>query len=257
LADIELIKSKLDIVDIVGSYIELKRAGGLYKANCPFHSEKTPSFTVNPSMQIFKCFGCGKAGDAIKFIQEYERIDFKEALKIAAEKAGVQIDTYSNTQNTITKEQKERFYKANTLAASYYSYILKQHIAGKGAREYALKRQISIKEIEKFKFGFAPANNSNLKNFMLKKGYAEKELVELGLCIDRDGTILDKFRNRLVQPILDINGNILGFSGRYLGQSENAPKYLNSSESIVYKKNELLYDIFNAKTEITKTLQYL
>jgi DNA primase len=252
LSDIEAIKSKLDIVDVIGSYIEVKKAGVNYKALCPFHSEKTPSFTINPGLQIFKCFGCGKGGDAIKFIQEIERIDFREALKIAAEKAGIELETYHSAKDKVLEEKKERIFKANELAAKFYNYILKTHKTGKAGRDYAQKRLIASKEIEKFMFGYAPGGKENLKNFMISKGFDIKELIEFGLLVERNGTSIDKFRNRLLQPISDLKGNIIGFSGRYIGSNENAPKYLNSSDSLVYKKNEILYGLYQAAESIRK-----
>lgn len=254
MSNIELIKSKLDIVDVVSSYVkELKRAGTNYKANCPFHQEKSPSFTVNQDLQIYKCFGCGKAGDAINFIQEIEKVDFPEALRISAEKAGITLENDSSFQNKDTSERK-RIIEANTLAAKYYNYILKTHKLGKKGLEYAIqKRKINIQIIDKFLIGVAPQGKFNLKNFLTSKGFTEKDLIKWGLLVERGKENIDKFRDRLMQPIFNLRGEVIGFSGRYLGQMKEAPKYLNSPETPVYKKNEILYGLYHSKESARKS----
>ncbi len=244
--DIELVKSKIDIVDLLSGYFELKRAGANYKARCPFHNEKTPSFMVSPTLQIYKCFGCGKTGDVFKFIQDYERVEFPEALRVLAQKAGVEL-THTEYKNPQKEEEKRRIIEANTLTAKFYNYILTSHKSGKEGLEYAKKRMIDSKRVKDFLVGFAPVGNYNLKNFLLSKGFNEKELISFGLLVEKDKDVIDKFRNRLMQPIFDLKGNIVGFSGRYVGDFKGAPKYLNSPETIVYKKNELLYGLFQAK----------
>lgn len=251
MSDIDRIKERLDIVDIVSSYLsDVKKAGVNYKATCPFHHEKTPSFTVNPSLQIYKCFGCGKGGDVISFLQEIERLDFRQALSLAAEKAGIELkDTFSK-QDPKEVAQKEKLLKANELAARYYNYILTSHKLGVEGRKYAQKRLLDGETIKKFMVGFAPNDYSNLKKFLLRKGFSEKELVDWGLLVVRNSKTIDKFRNRLMQPIWNEQGNIVGFSGRYIGSLENAPKYLNSPETLVYKKAKLLYSLYHAKPYI-------
>ncbi len=253
MSDIENVKAKLDIVEVIGSYVpDLKRAGANYKACCPFHQEKTPSFMVNPSLQIYKCFGCGKAGDVINFIQEIERLEFPDALRLAAEKAGVTLENNNFSKDSKLEEEKKRIVEANTLAAKFYNYILKTHKTGKPGREYAQKRQIDARRIEDFLIGFAPNSRTNLKKFLTSKGFSEQELIKWGLLVEREKSIIDKFRNRLLQPIFNLRGDIIGFSGRYIGESKFAPKYLNSPETLVYKKNEILYGIFQAKETMRK-----
>ncbi len=249
MADIELIKSRLDIVEIIGNRIELKRAGANYKALCPFHQEKSPSFMVNPNLQIYKCFGCGKKGDLINFLEDYERIEFREALRMAAEMAGVEIDDSHYAKNPELEAKKKRNLEANEIAAKLYNYILKTHKLGKPGREYAAKRHLGAKEIEKFMFGYATGAYENLKSVLLKRGFTEKELIEFGLLVERNGKTVDKFRNRLMQPVRNTKGEIVGFSGRYIGTSDAAPKYLNSPETPVFKKNELIYGLFEAQQE--------
>lgn len=248
MTDIELIKSKLDIVDVISTYVPtLKRAGANFKGNCPFHNEKTPSFMVNPSLQIFKCFGCQKAGDVIKFIEEIERVEFPEALRISAEKAGVELKAGSTKKDEKLEKEKKRLIEANTLTAKFYNYLLKSHKVGKAGRDYAAKRQIDGTRIEDFLIGLAPNQQTALKQFLLSKSFEEKELVKFGLLVERGNKTIDKFRNRLMQTIFNVKGDIVGFSGRYIGTSKEAPKYLNSPETAVYKKNELLYGLYNAK----------
>lgn len=253
MTDVELIKSKVNIVDIVSEYIQLNNAGSNFKGLCPFHSEKTPSFMVNPSLQIFKCFGCGKGGDVLTFISEIEKLEFTDSLRYLADKFGIILSTNANVKNAEFEKEKENLYKANLMAAQFFSYILNTHKAGEKARKYVQKRKLSGKEIEKFQFGYAPTGYYNLKKFLIKKGFSEKKLVDYGLLVERNGKTIDKFRQRLMQPIFDIRGNIVGFSGRYLGLRDDAPKYLNSPETIVYKKNELLYSLHHSKEYIRKS----
>ncbi|MEO6729217.1 MAG: DNA primase [Candidatus Dojkabacteria bacterium] len=248
MTDIELVKSKLDIVELITSYVpSVTRAGANYRALCPFHNEKSPSFMINPSLQIFKCFGCGKAGDSIKFIEEIERLEFPEALKVAAEKAGVELTGRAIKKDEKLELEKKRLIEANELTAKFYHYILQTHKSGKPGRDYALKRQIDAERIQKFTIGYAPYLQENLKHFLEKKGFNEKELIKWGLLVERNGKTIDKFRNRLLQCIFNIRGDVIGFSGRYIGTSKDAPKYLNSPETLVYKKNEILYGLYHAK----------
>lgn len=251
MSDIEKVKSALDITQVISQYVDLKPSGSNLSGLCPFHNEKTPSFMVNPSLQIYKCFGCGKAGDTINFIQEIERLEFPEALKKAAEMAGITLEGSYKKDEKLEKE-KQRYLEANKLAADFYHHILLNHSLGKVGRDYANKRNISGKELVDFKFGYAPKNNDNLKNFLIKKGFSIEELISIGLIIERNGETVDKFRDRLLQPIFSLDGSVIGFSGRYLGSFDKAPKYLNSAESLVYKKNEALYGLYHAKDAVRK-----
>ncbi|MEP7103742.1 MAG: DNA primase [Candidatus Dojkabacteria bacterium] len=253
MTDIELVKSKLDIVEVISSYVpNVTRAGANYRALCPFHNEKSPSFMINPSLQIYKCFGCGKAGDSIAFIQEIERVEFPEALRIAAEKAGVELTGRAIAKDEKIELEKKRLLEANALTAKYYHYILQTHVTGKKGRDYAQKRKIDGARIEKFMVGYATSQRENLKKFLLSKNFSEKELVKWGLLVEREGKTIDKFRDRLMQCIFNIRGQVVGFSGRYLGTSKEAPKYLNSPETLVYKKNEMLYGLYHAKEALRK-----
>lgn len=248
MSDIQEVKSRLDIVDVVGSYVpSLKKAGRSYKANCPFHQEKTPSFVVTPDLQTFKCFGCGEYGDALSFIQKIERVSFGKALEMAAERVGYELLHNYDPKDSKVKELEERIFQANMLAAKYWNYILLTHNMGKAGRDYAQKRQIDKPQIDKFMLGYAPVGKTNLKQFLLKKGFQAKELADWGLLVERDGTLVDKFVDRLMLPIMTLDGRVVGFSGRKVAPSEYAPKYLNSPETPVYKKGEVLMGMFQAK----------
>lgn len=243
-SDIDEVKSRLDIVDVVGSYVKLNRAGHSYKGLCPFHREKSPSFIVTPSLQIFKCFGCGEVGDVITFIQKIERLDFGEALQTAAERAGYKLQGKREVDGR-KKEIEERIYAANELAAKYWHFLLLQHNSGAEAREYVKARQLRNQELVKFQIGYAPKGN-NLIAFLHKKGYTDSEMVQWGLAIERNGRIIDKFRERLMFPIWNTKGRVVAFSGRIIKPSDYAPKYLNSPETPVYHKGEILMGIYQA-----------
>lgn len=245
MSDIEEIKSRLDIVDVVNDYVPLKRAGQSYKACCPFHKEKTPSFVVTPAIQRYKCFGCGESGDALNFIQQMERVDFAEALRIAADKAGYELKNEYSKKDTQLEQKQERLYELNSLAAKYWNYILKTHKAGKPGRNYLQKRKIRSEEIDLFQLGYAP-KGTNLIPFLLKKGFTEEELISAGLAVERKGNVIDKFRERFMMSIMDSKGRIVAFSGRITLPSEYAPKYLNSPETLVYKKGEILMGLHQA-----------
>lgn len=249
--EIEEIKSRLDIVDVISKYIDLRPAGSNFKALSPFQQEKTPSFMVSPSLQIFKDFSSGKGGDLISFIQEFERLSFREALEKAAEMAGVKLK--GSVKDERLEQKKAEALKAHELATKYYEYILKTHPQGKVGRDYAQKRGIESKELHNFRFGYAPNSRNNLVNFLSKKGFKKKAILEYGLAVERNGEILDKFANRLLQPLFNTKGEVIGFSGRYLGNYENAPKYLNSPKTILYNKDQELYSLFHAQQMIRNT----
>lgn len=253
-AQIQEIKEKLDIVQVAEKYLtNIKHSGPNYFALCPFHNEKTPSFSINQDLQIFKCFGCGESGDVITFIEKIEGLDFVRALEKAAEMAGVTLETRQASPAEIKKrKEKERLLEANSLAMKYYNYILLEHDLGRQAREYCKIRKINKQIIEKFQIGFAPEGYEHLKSFLLKKGYKQDELVKWGLLVSKNGKIYDKFRKRLMFPIIDHQGDVVGFSGRQIEKSDYGPKYLNSPETSVYRKKETLYGLFQAKNEIRR-----
>ncbi len=247
----EEIRLKLDVAEVIGDYLPLKPAGsGAMKGLCPFHPEKTPSFHVSRERQIWKCFGCDKGGDVFAFVMEMEGMSFREALKHLAQKAGVVVPEY---RPTAAQGEQDRLRNMNELAAKFYSAILENHPAGQLVREYVLSRQIPPYLVEKFHLGAAPAGWDNLVNFLLKKNFAESEILASGLALKkRTGSgLIDRFRNRLMIPLADATGRVVGFTGRVLpGALKEEAKYMNSPETMVYHKGSMLYGLHLAKTAI-------
>jgi len=233
---IEEIKRRTDIVDVITQFLPLKKVGKNYRALCPFHSEKAPSFYVNQEKGIYYCFGCQKGGNAISFLMEYEHLDFPEAVKKLARNLGIDIDT---TRSLKYKE----IYEANELAAQFYSSALAREV-GKRGQNYLQERQIDLEKLKDFRLGYAPSSGG-LIGFMRQKGVNITRLAEAGL-ITANREI---FRDRLLFPIFNVSGRIIGFGGRTLDDNVN-PKYLNSPETPIFKKGEVLYGIFQAKESI-------
>jgi DNA primase len=242
---IDEIKNRLDIVDVVSSYLRLQKAGSNYRALCPFHSEKKPSFFVSPKLQIFKCFGCGKSGDIFKFVMEIERVDFKEALKILAEKAGVQLSTEKESEDF---GEKSRFFKICELSAKFFERQLESK-TGKKVIDYLLGRKINMESIQKWRLGWAPDTKSSLIDFLKMKGFSIDEIEKAGLCFKKEnGEILDFFRGRIIFPIFDLNSRVIGFSGRIF--EKEGPKYINCRNTLLYDKSRTIYGLDKAKKEI-------
>lgn len=249
---VQEIKQKTDIVSLINMYVPLKKRGRHWMACCPFHQEKSPSFVVSPELQIYKCFGCGKSGDVFSFLQEYEKLDFKEALAELAKRAGIKLvrrvsegETENNRQNLLALNQK---------LSDFYKYVLLRHDYGKEALIYLESRGISIETIKKFGLGFAPRLNKSTINYLYKQGFTKKQLMESGTFGESWGRVYDRFSGRLVFPLFDFRGRILGFSGRILpsNRSENQAKYINSPETILYHKSNNVYGLNFAKDAIRK-----
>lgn len=251
--EIERIKQKIDIVELLGEYIPLKKMGRNYKALCPFHGEKTPSFIVSPERQMWHCFGCSKGGDLFTFLMEYDKMDFSEALKVLADRAGVTLAA-PVFKNEIEKK-KDAIYSLNHLAAQFYTYVLLSHPAGKQALSYLLeKRNISTPLIKTFQLGYAPRKANSLVEYLThKKGYSVEDILDAGLATKRDGRVIDFFRDRIIFSIADQRNNIIAFSGRALHDSTAAgPKYINTRETLVYKKGATLFGLNLARDAIKK-----
>lgn len=243
--DIELIKEKLNIVDLISEYLPLKKAGVNFKASCPFHQEKTPSFMVSPERQIWHCFGCGRGGDTFKFLMEKEGWEFKEALEVLAQKAGIVLK-----RTRRESDGRERLYLANQKAQQLFSYLLTDHILGKIAYDYLKKRGLQDTTIKTFGLGYAPQSWETLTKFLKKRGFLESELISSGLAVpSRDGCY-DRFRGRIIFPLLDLQNRVLGFSGRVLGGGE--PKYINTPQTAIFDKGRFLFGLNLAKGEIKK-----
>ena len=243
-------KQRVDIVEIVSDYVPgLKKAGRNFKALCPFHPERVPSFYVFPERQSWHCFGaCGTGGDVFSFVMRKEAVDFGEALRILAQKAGVSL---TPKQPDESQSEAERLKEINEAAAEYYHYLLLHPSAGEETRNYLAQRDISNKTIEEFQLGFSPDSWEALREQLMKKGYQEDELVAAGLLVEKEqGGTYDRFRNRLMFPIRDIAGMVLGFGARALDDS--LPKYLNSPQTLIFDKSGALYGIDRAKSAIRK-----
>lgn len=248
---IEEIKKKTDIVEIISAHVDLKKSGSNFKGLCPFHSEKTPSFMVSPELQIFKCFGCGAGGDVYKFLMEFEKIEFPEALKFLAEKAGVRLETLKNFPR---HQEKEEIYRVNNLLAELYHYLLISHKLGIKALDYLHRRGIEGESIKIFKLGFAPDSPDTAFRFLtLKRGYKPEILEKAGVVVKREGRYFDRFRGRIIFPLRDQFGNALGFSGRVLEPKGDAAKYINGPDTLAYKKGRVLYGLETTKQEIKRT----
>lgn len=252
MSDVDEVKKRLDIVDFVSSFVVLKKAGRNFKAHCPFHQEKTPSFIVSPDRQSWHCFGaCQEGGDAIKFLMKLENITFFEALKELAEQTGVKLKKLDFEDQTW--KRKERLFTINTLAEEFFHFILKKHKLGQTAAKYLEKRGVTKKMIDTFKLGYAPASWNALFKFLKNRGYGETELLEAGLVIKSDrGSLYDRFRKRIMFPLKDPRGNTIGFSGRLLGDEKEA-KYVNTPETPIYHKRETLFGLHFTKDAIKKS----
>ncbi|MDH4211259.1 MAG: DNA primase [candidate division WOR-3 bacterium] len=236
---IEEIKRQTDIVDVVGRYVQLKKMGKNYRGLCPFHSEKNPSFYVNPEKGIYYCFGCKKGGNAINFLMEYEKLDFPDAIKRLAANLGIEIDT---TKGLRYKE----LYEANEQACQFYVQCLSRDIGRRG-QEYLVRRNIQLDKLQDFRIGYAPASGG-LTTFMRQKGFSGARLQQAGLI----STNREHFRDRLIFPIFNLSGRIIGFGGRGI-DDHIQPKYLNSPETPIFKKGEGLYGLFQSREQIRST----
>lgn len=250
MGDIDEVKNRTNIVDIIGARVTLKKAGRHWKALCPFHSEKTPSFIVSPERQSWKCFGCGKGGSVIDFVMEYERVDFVEALTSLAEIAGVKLERRMG--DTPEAKLKEKIYAANHLASEYYQFLLTKHAIGEKARDYLKTRGVTEKTIKTFSLGYSPNSWDGLLKYLKKKGYDESVLDQAGLMIPSNRGGYDRFRGRVMFTLKDHRGNVVGFSGRLLDSEAKEAKYINTSETLVYSKSNVLYGMDVTKAAIQK-----
>ena len=250
---IEEVRVKNDIVDVISQYVKLQRKGSSYFGLCPFHNEKTPSFSVSPAKQMYYCFGCGAGGNVFTFIMEYENFSFGEALKFLADRAGVELP-----QIEYSKEAQEQANQRNSLleiqkaAASYFYYNLRRE-NGKTAYQYLKNRGLSDETMQKFGLGYSDKYSDDLYQYLKKKGYSDELLLESGLFhIDERRGIYDKFWNRVIFPIMDVNNRVIGFGGRVMG--DGMPKYLNSPETKIFDKSRNLYGLNIARTSRKKQL---
>lgn len=249
---IEEVKQKTDIVSLIGEYIEIKKAGRNYKALCPFHSEKTPSFMISPELQIYKCFGCQNSGDCFGFLKEYEGMEFGEALKFLADRAGVKLERISRTDTS----EREKIIDINNLTSRFYQYLLFNSSFGKIALDYLLReRGLKLATIKEFNLGFSPDSPLGLKKFLVdKKKFDPRDIERAGIGYPKGGYFIDRLRGRVIFPLLDHRGNTVGFAGRVLpGPNEKeTAKYINTPETPVYHKGSLLYALNLTRGNIKK-----
>lgn len=248
--ELEEIKARIDVAELIQEYIKLIPAGQNFKACCPFHNEKTPSFVVSPEKQIWHCFGCGAGGDIFEFIKRIESVEFVEALKILASKAGVSL----RRQNPTKQNQKMRLFEICETASQYWQRKLMQSKDAQFVREYLKNRQINSELAQEFKLGYALDSWDDLINFLREKKYSEDEIFSAGLSARKEGAsrTYDRFRNRLMFPISDHHGQVVGFTGRIMKEEDGVGKYLNTSQTLIYNKSLILFNLDRAKHFIKK-----
>ena len=256
---IEEVRQNNDVVDIISQYVHLTRKGRNYFGLCPFHSEKSPSFSVSPDRQIFHCFGCGVGGNVYTFLMKIEGITFKESLEQLAERANIQLPTYENSADATKDELKAKVYKVNEFAAEFYHQNLYKPVARIG-QEYVKKRKMNRETLEAYRIGFS-GRFDELYKALKAQGFEEKEILESGLVNkNANGTYIDRYRERLMFPICDARGKVIAFGGRILDDSKikdpkfPQPKYINSPENLVYSKGRHLFGLNVAKKESAKKL---
>jgi DNA primase len=248
---IEEIRSATNIVDVISEFINLRKRGKNYIGLCPFHNEKTPSFTVSEDKQIFHCFGCHSGGNVFKFLMDYEKISFIESVKSVADRLGIQIE-YEDQQNAEKQSEQEIFYDINDFAKKYFSDVLLNENEGEIGRKYFHQRKISKQTIRAFDLGYSPSKRDAFVEYAKNRIDLEKA-IQLGIIgKGNEGHLFDKFSGRIIFPIDSPNGRVVGFGGRILEKNEYAAKYLNSPESIIYTKGKILYGLSYAKDEIRR-----
>lgn len=246
-SQVDEIKSRLTVEEVISGYLQIQRAGRNWKAKCPFHNEKTPSFMVSPERQMWYCFGCNTGGDIFTFVMKMEGLEFPEALKLLAEKAGVQLENHRFENSG----KKSKALEILNIARKFYEECLKIK-AGKKAYEYLANRGLTKDIIEKFQLGYAPDSWDLQSNFLKKKGFKESDIFSAGLTVQKDGGgHYDRFRGRIMFPVNNISGQTIGFSSRVMpGADEGQAKYINTPETIVYNKSKVLYGLDKARSAI-------
>ncbi len=246
---IEEIKNKLDIVDVIREYVNLEKAGSNYRALCPFHFEKTPSFFVNQSRQIWRCFGgCNEGGDMFRFVMRIEGVEFGDALRILAKKAGVKLQKKSPEVET----KRKRLFDICEITTKFYESQLEKSKGGERVKDYLKRRNISEESTKKWRIGYAPTAKDALSKFLIGEGYERSEIIEAGVSSGKDNYSFDRFRGRIIFPIFNLSGSPVGFGGRVLVKEDKRAKYINTPATILYDKSFLLYGISKAKIDIRR-----
>lgn len=253
---IEQVRSKTDIVDLIGEYVQLTKRGRNWFGLCPFHGESTPSFSVAEDKQLFHCFGCGASGNAITFVMDIENSPFTEAIAKLADRAGIELGyTFNESSKSGQSNEFQHMIEAHTLAANFYSHLLLNTVEGEKALHYLEQRGFSRDHIEKYGIGWSLDDREVLTQLLQRKKFDMKEMERAGLCIMKnDGTgYFDRFRGRIMFPLHDDNGNVVAFSGRILTNTKEEAKYLNSPETPIFEKSRLLYNFHHARLNVRKT----
>ena len=248
---VDEIKNRLDIVEVIGGYIKLHKTGANFRAVCPFHSEKKPSFFVSPVRQIWHCFGCGKGGSIFNFVMEVENIEFGDALRILAQKAGVELKPV----NKELKTERARLYEICELSARFFEKQLEGNKIGDSVKKYLLDRGITEESIKKWRLGYSPDKWQGLSDFLVSQGYQREETQKAGLVVKNEtGNYYDRFRGRIIFPVFDLNSQVIGFGGRVFGEKskDEIAKYVNTPNTLLYDKSQALYGLDKNKMEIRK-----
>ena len=247
--NVSKIKERLNVVDVISGYLKVQKAGANFKAQCPFHNEKTPSFFISPERQIWHCFGCQKGGDIFTFVKEMEGVEFPEALRILAARAGIELEEFDST----IKDSKDRLYQICEASARFFEKQLSHSGTGQRAVEYLKSRGLEGATMAKFRLGFAPSAWDSLSGYLRNSGFTEKEIVDAGMVIKRESEgIYDRFRSRIMFPISDVNGRVVGFTGRIFEGDEKEAKYINTPQTLIYDKSRILYGLDHSRGEIRK-----
>lgn len=254
---IQKINDEARVEDVVGEFVSLKKRGANLLGLCPFHNEKTPSFNVNPARNLYKCFGCGKAGGPVNFLMDYQQLSYPDALRYLAKKYNIEIEEERRSEEEKQKEQEqhnltESIHIANAAAQKFFTDYMLHRDEGKIGLAYFRERGFLKHTIEKFQLGFAPDGKDTLTQSLMKEGFQLEILKKAGLTSPKENSIFDFFRNRVMFPIHNMTGKVVGFGGRIMVKDEKAPKYVNTPESEVYQKSKLLYGAYFAKNEIRK-----
>ncbi|MGZ3881934.1 MAG: DNA primase, partial [Flavisolibacter sp.] len=251
---IQQIQSRIDILEVIGGFVRLKRRGANYLGLCPFHNEKTPSFTVSPSKEIYKCFGCGKSGNTISFLMEHEKLSYVEALKWLATKYNVEIEeTEASPEQKIQQQTSESLFIINQFAQQFFSKILFETEEGKDiGLSYLRERGFTEDTIRKFGLGYAPDSRERFTKEALTNQYNPELLLKSGLVVNRNEQLADNYRDRIIFPVHNNSGKVIGFGARLIKTNERAPKYINTPENELYVKSKILYGTYFARHAIDK-----
>jgi DNA primase len=240
---------KTDMVGLVSEFVTLQKRGKNYFGLCPFHADQTPSFSVSPSKKIAKCMSCGEGGNPINFLRKIKNVSFEEACFLLADRVGVQLERTKTVKHV---DENSKYYEINQVAQKFYEHFLHNSQSGKEALEYLNKRGLDLETIKMFGIGLAPKNYTTLTKVLSDKGYSLTDAHDIGLITRKENDYYDMFFNRIMFPIIDEAGHVLGFSGRVFDGDTSGGKYVNTQETVIYKKGEMLYNLNNAIPHIRK-----